>query len=134
MIDCAIDLHLVAAHLETPQHYEWKTPGVGIFCRPHAAKSLSIGAGSFSNSLAARSQYVAVGWQPLNIGPVAIGAFVGGINGYPVNSGNWFPFAGGLATLPWKASSQSGEWVLKVIPPIKEITPLTLGLSVTFNF
>ena len=50
--------------------------------------------GRFYNSDRAYSNYAGVYYQPWKIGPVRIGAVVGGFNGYPkMRDGGWFPAA-----------------------------------------
>jgi hypothetical protein len=54
----------------------------------------SVTAGRFYNSDRKYSNYVGVYYQPFAIGPVRIGAVVGGFDGYPrMHDGGWFPAA-----------------------------------------
>jgi hypothetical protein len=54
----------------------------------------SVTAGRFYNSDRKYSNYLGVYYQPFAIGPVRIGAVVGGFDGYPrMRNGGWFPAA-----------------------------------------
>ena len=56
----------------------------------------SVTAGEFYNSDRADSKYVGFYYQPVAIGPVRLGAAVGGFDGYPkMKNGGWF-----LAAIP----------------------------------
>lgn len=56
----------------------------------------SVTAGRFRNSDRAWSNYAGIYYQPFSIGPVRIGAVVGGFDGYPkMHNGGWF-----LAAVP----------------------------------
>jgi len=55
---------------------------------------LSFTAGEFYNSNRADSKYAGFYYQPVAIGPVRLGAAIGGFNGYPnFKGGGWFAAA-----------------------------------------
>jgi hypothetical protein len=77
--------------------------GAGLEYRFNTVASLT--AGRFYNSDRQYSNYAGVYYQPVAIGPIKIGAVIGGFNGYPTtNNGGWF--AAALPALTWE-----GEWV-----------------------
>ncbi|MEG0884489.1 MAG: hypothetical protein RSH52_24955, partial [Janthinobacterium sp.] len=52
----------------------------------------SVTAGRFYNSDRAYSNYLGVYYQPIKVGPLRVGAVVGGFSGYPkMRDGGWFP-------------------------------------------
>lgn len=64
--------------------------GLGAEYRFH--EDVSIMAGYHENSLRLRTKYAAVNYQPLEIGPLKVGASVGFMDGYPAmkNGGSFF--------------------------------------------
>jgi hypothetical protein len=65
-------------------------PGLGVEYRFSTVASAT--AGRFYNSDRAYSNYIGVYYQPFKVGPVRLGAVVGGFNGYPkMRDGGWFP-------------------------------------------
>ena len=69
-------------------------PGFGAEYRFSTVSSLT--AGRFYNSERKFSNYVGIYYQPIVIGPVRLGAVIGGFNGYPMAfNGGWF-----LAAIP----------------------------------
>jgi hypothetical protein len=64
---------------------------------------LAATAGRFYNSDRQYSNYVGAIWQPYAIGPVRLGAVIGGFNGYPhMRDGGWFPALIPVATIEYK--------------------------------
>ena len=69
-------------------------PGFGIEQRLSTVSSIT--AGRFYNSERKLSNYAGVYYQPVALGPVRLGAVIGGFNGYPkMRNGGWF-----LAAIP----------------------------------
>ncbi len=69
-------------------------PGLGVEQRLSTVTSLT--AGRFYNSDRRYSNYAGAYYQPIALGPVRLGAVVGGFNGYPkMRHGGWF-----LAAIP----------------------------------
>ncbi|WP_255537799.1 hypothetical protein [Polynucleobacter sp. AM-25C3] len=87
----------------------------------------SLTAGRFYNSDRAYSNYAGVYYQPIAIGPIKVGAVIGGFNGYPnTNNGGWF--AAALPALTWE-----GDWVganVFLIPTIGDRVHGAISLQV----
>jgi len=89
----------------------------------------SVTAGRFYNSDRKYSNYVGLYYQPFAIGPVRIGAVVGGFDGYPkMHDGDWF-----LAVVPM-ISYEYGRFGVNVaiVPSYKD--RLYGALSVQLKF
>ncbi len=68
-------------HLERDRGLNDRNPGLGVEYRFSSVASAT--AGRFYNSDRAHSNYVGVYYQPIKLGPVRIGAVIGGFDGYP---------------------------------------------------
>jgi hypothetical protein len=76
-------------------------PGLGVEYR--FSTVLSFTAGEYYNSDRTDSKYLGAYYQPVEIGPVRLGAAVGGFNGYPkMKNGGWFLAAIPVATYDYK--------------------------------
>lgn len=104
---------MVSYHFQKDQNLNNGNWGAGLEYRFNTVASVT--AGRFYNSDRDYSNYTGVYYQPIAIGPIKIGAVVGGFNGYPTtNNGGWF--AAALPALTWE-----GDWVganVFVIPTI----------------
>jgi hypothetical protein len=81
-------------HFQRDKGLSDSNPGLGVEYRCSTVAALT--AGRFRNSDRALSNYAGWYYQPLAIGPVRLGAVVGGFNGYPkMRHGGWF-----LAAIP----------------------------------
>ena len=104
---------MVSYHFLTNQNLNGGNWGVGVEYRFNTIASLT--AGRFYNSDRAHSNYAGMYYQPIAIGPIKIGAVIGGFNGYSsTNNGGWFPAL--LPALTWE-----GDWVganVFVIPTV----------------
>lgn len=120
---CAALVHLAAAH--DSSGYEGFTPGLGVVCE---RGDLIGAAGVFSNSERSTSTYAVAGWQPLQVGPVRIGAVAGLIDGYQnQNNGRHFPVAALIASVP------VGSVVLRfMVTPKHRTSPMTVGVAFSF--
>ena len=118
-------IHLVAIHAEPGRRSV--APGLGLLC---CGGDFLAGAGVFQNSAGARSSYATIGWQSLSIGAARVGAFAGLIDGYNYQNGAAFPFAGGLASVPFSW----GEIHLTFVPPVQSLSPATLGVSAALKW
>jgi hypothetical protein len=79
-------------HFQRDKGLNDSNPGLGGEWRFSTVASVT--AGRFYNSDRAYSNYAGVYYQPWKIGPVRIGAVVGGFSGYPkMRDGGWFPAA-----------------------------------------
>jgi hypothetical protein len=81
-------------HFQRDKGLNDSNPGLGAEYRFSTVASLT--AGRFYNSDRVYSNYAGIYYQPWAIGPVRIGAVIGGFNGYPkMHDGGWF-----LAAIP----------------------------------
>jgi hypothetical protein len=81
-------------HFQRNKGLNDRNPGLGIEYRYSTVASVT--AGRFYNSDRAYSNYAGVYYQPWAIGPVRLGAVMGGFSGYPkMRNGGWF-----LAAVP----------------------------------
>jgi hypothetical protein len=99
-------------------------------CRNGEAGQWLVSAGIFQNSVGGKSNYAAAGWQPLKIGTVRFGGYIGVIDGYPYKRGGAFPFAAGLISVPLAASVEAQ---FSLLPHVSGVTPATVGLSLTWR-
>lgn len=81
--------HLVSTHFAPG--YNNENYGVGVECR---AETFQLAAGTYRNSFKRTSNYVAVGRDFFEAGPVAVGAVAGLVSGY--DHVNKTPLLGGL--------------------------------------
>lgn len=81
-------------HFQRDENLNDSNPGFGAEYRFSTVASATVG--RFYNSDRDHSNYAGVYYQPFAIGPVRLGAVVGGFNGYPkMRDGGWF-----LAAIP----------------------------------
>jgi hypothetical protein len=79
-------------HFQRDKGLNDSNPGFGGEYRFSTVASVT--AGRFYNSDRAYSNYIGVYYQPWKVGPVRLGAVVGGFDGYPkMRDGGWFPAA-----------------------------------------
>ncbi len=77
-------------HFQRDKNLNDGNPGLGAEYRFSTVASAT--AGRFYNSDRAYSNYLGVYYQPFHVGPVRVGAVIGGFNGYPkMRDGGWFP-------------------------------------------
>jgi hypothetical protein len=89
-------------HFQRDKGLEDSNPGLGIEQRISTVTSLT--AGRFYNSDRRYSNYAGIYYQPIALGPVRLGAVVGGFNGYPkMRNGGWFLAAIPVATFEYKS-------------------------------
>ena len=104
---------MASYHFQQDKNFNNGNWGAGLEYRFNTVASVT--AGRFYNSDCAYSNYAGVYYQPIAIGPIKIGAVIGGFNGYPTtNNGGWF--AAALPALTWE-----GDWVganVFVIPTV----------------
>lgn len=117
-MDCNIQLHLQAYH--TAPGYKNEVPGAGILCEN---SNRFIGVGDYSNSNGKNSRYAIIGkhffeWDS----GVKIGGMAGIVDGYKDNQVT--PMA--AMTLTYK------NMHFIAIPPVQNLTPLTIQFSITF--
>jgi hypothetical protein len=81
-------------HFQRDKGFDDTNPGLGAEYRFSTVASLT--AGRFHNSDRRMSNYAGVYYQPWSIGPLRLGAVIGGFDGYPkMRDGGWF-----LAAIP----------------------------------
>lgn len=123
-IDCLPQLHVAAIH--EVAGYRNDTPGIGIICRN---ATILAGAGFYRNSIAHRSNYAIIGYQPFTPMGIRLGVFAGIVNGYPYRSGNYFVAGGVIASLPLTF----GELYV-VTTPHTSINPAVIEFSIALKF
>lgn len=102
-------------HFQRDKGLNDRNPGLGIEYRYSTVASVT--AGRFYNSDREYSNYAGVYYQPIAMGPVRIGAVVGGFNGYPkMHDGGWF-----LAAIPVASVEYQRVGVnMAVVPTYKD--------------
>ncbi len=120
-----VNAGMVSQHFDQEKNFNNGNWGAGLEYRFNTVASLT--AGRFYNSDRAYSNYAGMYYQPIAIGPIKIGAVIGGFNGYPnTNNGGWF--AAALPALTWE-----GDWVganVFVIPTIGDRVHGAISLQV----
>ena len=119
---------MVTYHFQTDQNLNGGNWGAGAEYRFSSVSSLT--AGRFYNSNNSYSNYAGIYYQPLAIGPIKVGAVIGGFSGYSsTNNGGWFPAA--VPALTWE-----GEWVganVFIIPTIGDRVHGGISLQLKFK-
>lgn len=86
----------------------------------------AITAGRFHNSDSQISSYLALYWQPLELGGIRFGALLGVINGYPqARNGDWFPMILPGASYEYKNLGIG----LTIVPAYKDYVQGSLSLQ-----
>jgi len=89
----------VSYHFDQNKNLNNGNWGAGAEYRFNTVASATIG--RFYNSNREYSNYAGLYYQPIAIGPIKLGAVLGGFNGYPqTNNGGWF--AAVLPALTWE--------------------------------
>lgn len=87
-----INLGMYSYHFQRDQNLNNNNFGIGVEYRFNSIASVTLG--NFKNSDNGHSSYVGIYYQPITMGPIKLGAVVGGFNGYQsTNNGGWFPAA-----------------------------------------
>ena len=99
-------------HFDRNKDLNDSNPGLGAEYRFSTVASAT--AGRFYNSDRAYSNYIGLYYQPFKIGPVRLGAVIGGFNGYPkMRDGGWFPAAIPTASFEYKSVGVNVAFVPK---------------------
>jgi hypothetical protein len=123
---CALLIHAAAYHIGPDVgHLRSFTPGLGIACPLGEAE---VAAGAYLNSWGTPSAYVAVGYEPISIGPVRIGALAGLVTGY--HGGVVRPMAGLQASVPLF----TGRLRLQALPKPSKSTDVVFGFAYQVPF
>ena len=115
-------------HFQRDKGLDDGNPGIGAEYRFSTVASAT--AGRFHNSERAYSNYAGLYYQPFAIGPVRLGAVLGGFNGYPkMRDGGWF-----LAAIP-VASVEYGSvgLNLSIVPSYKDRLHGALSFQLKFK-
>ena len=102
-------------HFDRDRNLNDSNPGIGAEYRFSTVASAT--AGRFYNSDRKYSNYAGVYYQPIALGPLRLGAVVGGFDGYPkMRNGGWF-----LAAIPViSVEYQRVGVIFAVIPKYKD--------------
>jgi hypothetical protein len=122
-IDCAPQIHIAAIHAQAG--YNNDTPGIGLLCP--IANNTRLAIGTYRNSLSMQSNYAAIAWQPLRLGPMRVGAMAGVVSGY---RRDFTPMAALAVSVPVRAI----ELHMVAVPAVSGASPATAALSVSFKF
>jgi hypothetical protein len=116
---------MVSYHFQQDKNFNNGNWGAGLEYRFNTVASLT--AGRFYNSDRAYSNYAGIYYQPIAIGPIKVGAVIGGFNGYPTtNNGGWF--AAALPALTWEGDLIGAN--VFVIPTIGDRVHGAISLQV----
>ncbi len=89
-------------HFQSDQGFNNNNLGFGGEYRYSTTSSIVVG--GFQNSDWKTSDYVGWYWRPITLGPVHLGAEVGGIDGYSrIVNGGWFPVVVPVASLEYNS-------------------------------
>ena len=115
-------------HFQRDKGFDDTNPGWGAEYRFSTVASAT--AGRFHNSARRMSNYAGVYYQPWAIGPVRLGAVVGGFNGYPkMRDGGWF-----LAAIPVISMEYQRVGVnFAIVPTYKERLHGALSVQLKFK-
>lgn len=125
--ELSLQLHGLSWHAQPRSDFErggreWNERNVGLGVRNTFSEEWSVQAGFFRNSIDRTTVYAIASYTPLKLGAVRAGGFAGVGSGYR----NAPLLAGGLLEV--------GPVSLRIIPPIKNLTPLTIGGEVGVKF
>lgn len=122
-----LDTGFATYHFQSDKNLNGRNPGIGLEYRYSDESALT--AGRFYNSDRQHSNYAGVYYQPWNVGPVRLGAVVGGFNGYPkMREGGWFLAIIPAATFEYKRVGVN----VAVVPTYKN--RLHGGISMQLKF
>ena len=108
-----VNAGMASYHFDQNKNYNGSNWGGGLEYQFNYVASLT--AGRFYNSDRDYSNYAGIYYQPVAIGPIKIGAVLGGFNGYPnANNGGWFPAV--LPALTWEGEAVGAN--IFVIPTL----------------
>lgn len=123
----SLQLHGLSWHAKPRAEFDntgrgWQERNAGLGVRRTFSPDWSVQGGFYRNSIDRTSVYALANWTPVQAGPLRMGGFAGVASGYNSSA----VIAGALIEL--------GPVSMRVIPPIRHITPLTLGFEVGIRF
>jgi len=122
-----LDTGFATYHFQSDKNLNGRNPGIGLEYRYSDASALTVG--RFYNSDRQHSNYAGVYYQPWAVGPVRLGAVLGGFNGYPkMREGGWFLAIIPAATFEYKRVGVN----VAVVPTYKN--RLHGGISMQLKF
>lgn len=115
-------------HFQRDKGFDDTNPGIGAEYRFSSVASVT--AGRFHNSDRRMSNYAGIYYQPWAIGPVRLGAVIGGFDGYPkMRDGGWF-----LAAIPVVSVEYQRVGVnFAIVPTYKERLHGALSVQLKFK-
>ena len=115
-------------HFQRDKGLDDRNPGIGAEYRFSSVASAT--AGRFHNSERAYSNYAGVYCQPFAIGPVRLGAVLGGFSGYPkMRDGGWFLAAIPVASFEYRSVGLN----LSLVPSYKNRLHGALSFQLKFK-
>jgi hypothetical protein len=115
-------------HFQRDKELNDRNPGIGVDYR--FANVAALTAGRFYNSERKYSNYAGLYYQPIAIGPVRLGAVVGGFDGYPrMRNGGWFPAAIPVASIEYQRFGMN----VAVVPSYKDRLYGAISLQLKFK-
>lgn len=122
-----LDTGFATYHFQSDKNLNGRNSGIGVEYRLSETSALT--AGRFYNSDREHSNYAGMYYQPWTVGPVRLGAVVGGFNGYPkMREGGWFLALIPAATFEYKRVGVN----VAVVPTYKN--RLHGGISMQLKF
>ncbi|MET3105846.1 hypothetical protein AAKU67_000178 [Oxalobacteraceae bacterium GrIS 2.11] len=95
-----IESGFLSYHWDRDKNLNGNNYGLGGEYRFSTVSAVTVG--RFYNSDREYSSYAGVYYQPIQLGPIRLGAVAGGFNGYPhMNNGGWFLAAVPMASAEW---------------------------------
>jgi hypothetical protein len=119
---------MASYHFQQDKNFNAANWGGGFEYRFNTVASVT--GGRFYNSDRKYSNYAGVYYQPIAIGPIKLGAVIGGFSGYPAaNHGGWF--AAALPALTWEGDLVGAN--IFVIPTIADRVHGAISLQLKFK-
>ncbi|QGZ37741.1 hypothetical protein IP92_02903 [Pseudoduganella flava] len=115
-------------HFDRNDGLDDTNPGIGAEYRFSTVAAATVG--RFHNSDRAISNYAGIYYQPISLGPLRIGAVVGGFDGYPkMRNGGWF-----LAAIPVVSVEYERVGVnFAIVPSYKDRLHGALAIQLKFK-
>jgi hypothetical protein len=119
---------MASYHFDQNKNFNGANWGGGLEYRFNTVASIT--AGRFYNSDREYSNYAGLYYEPVAIGPIKLGAVIGGFSGYPAaNNGGWFPAV--LPALAWEGERVGAN--VFVIPTVGDRVHGAISLQLKFK-